>query len=179
MAVRLLVLGLVIGSNNLAVALALGSLGGRIPVARVVFLFGLIEFTIPLVGLQLGRGASSFLSGSAGFIAPFLLAAVGIFALVEAARGRADAQVLSRRLKSTGGIALLGLSLSLDNLVLGFGLGVQGDGPLLVATVIALFSTAFTWAGLIAGRRLIRWEPYARYGSGILLLFLAGFEWFR
>jgi manganese efflux pump family protein len=87
--------------------------------------------------------------------------------------------MLSRRLKSVGGIALLGLSLSLDNLVLGFGLGVQGDAPLLVAAVIALFSSIFTWAGLIVGRRLIRWEPVARYGSGVLLLFLAGLEWFR
>jgi manganese efflux pump family protein len=177
MAVRLLVLGIVIGSNNLAVALALGSLGQTIRVRRIVSVFGLLEFVVPLFGLLIGRGLAVTISESVAFISPILLAGVGAATLLVAFRGRIDAESLARRITSYRGLALLGLILSVDNLVLGFGLGLQGDSPLLVAADIALFSMLFTWIGLKTGDKVRILEPVARYGAGILLLFFSAYEW--
>jgi manganese efflux pump family protein len=177
MAVRLLVLGIVIGSNNLAVALALGSLGQIVHVRRIVVVFGLMEFVIPLVGLLVGRGFAFMISESAELFTPILLAGVGAATLIVAFRGRVDAESLALRIASFKGLMIIGLVLSADNLVLGFGLGLQGDSPLLVAAVIALFSMLFTFIGLKTGDKLHVFEPVARYGAGLLLLAFAAFEW--
>ena len=65
--------------------------------------------------------------------------------------------------------------LSVDNLVVGFGLGLGGVPVLLTATVIMLCSATFAWAGLhlgAMGRR--HFEAPAEAVSGVLLLAVAG-----
>jgi manganese efflux pump family protein len=177
MAARLLMIGLVIGSNNLAVALALGSLGQNVHNRLIVGVFGLIEFIVPLVGLLIGRGLATALSERAAILAPILLGGVGAATLYLAFRGGINAERMAARIASLQGLIITGLVLSVDNLVLGFGLGVRGDSPLLVAASISIFSMLFTWTGLRIGHGVRTLEPLARYGSGVLLLALAGFEW--
>ena len=46
----LIVLGVVIGANNLSAALALGALGHGHHRSRIVGVFAVFEFTVPLVG---------------------------------------------------------------------------------------------------------------------------------
>jgi putative Mn2+ efflux pump MntP len=75
--VRLLILGVVVGSNNFAAALALGSLGQSRRKWRVVATFGAFETVFPLLGIWIGHEASERISGAAGWIGIGLLAALG------------------------------------------------------------------------------------------------------
>ena len=126
----LLVLGAVIGSNNLAASFALGALGQRPSIPRVVLTFGLFEFLVPLAGLWLGQQASSAIADSLGWLGPALIAGLGLFTLYEALKGGADEDALAEKIATRRGLLFLAAGLSIDNLVVGFGLGLGGMEPL-------------------------------------------------
>jgi manganese efflux pump family protein len=174
----LLVLGVVVGSNNLAAAMALGALGQAHRVWRVIAVFGMFEFCVPLLGLILGRQLSETLEAYAGWLGPLLLVGLGAWALRAASKhGRSD-HVLAQRASTWGGLVLLASALSIDNLVVGFSLGLRRLEPLLVATTIAAFSMAFTWLGIRLGSAARRhWERYAEFGAGLLLVGLGIASW--
>ena len=172
---KLLLLGIVIGSNNLATALALGALGQGHRRARVTLVFAAFEFTIPLIGLWLGRTAADWVEQNAGWIGPALLAMVGIWTISSGIRKQTDDERYVRRLTSWAGLMTLAALLSLDNLVIGFSLGTGDLPPLLVAATIALFSSVFTWTGMTLGTATRRhWERIGLVASGVLLLLVAG-----
>lgn len=171
---QLLLLGTVIGSNNLAAALALGALGQKDRRRRIVAVFGVTEFVVPLVGIWLGRGASALVRDHVGWLAPALLAALGLWAMGMAWLRWDASDSLARRVTTWRALVVLALALSVDNLLVGFSLGLGGTDPWLVAATIALFSMVFAWIGLGAGRAARRhWERYAEFGAGFLLLLLA------
>jgi manganese efflux pump family protein len=170
---RLLILGVVIGSNNLATALALGSLGRAVRTWRILIVFCCVEFTVPFAGVWLGRQFSSFLAVQAGWLGPLLLIGLGMVTVRSAARESFSPERLLDAVTSWPGLVLLALSLSADNLLIGFSLGLADARPLLVASTIALFSTSFAWFGLRLGGRLNRrWGRLAGQGAGLLLILL-------
>ncbi len=70
---------------------------------------------------------------------------------------------------------MLAGGLSIDNLIVGFSLGLGSIEPLALASTIALFSVAFTWIGLEMGARAQKsYERFAKIAAGLLLLALAG-----
>lgn len=176
--VELLILGVVIGANNFAAALALGALGQAARRWRVVAVFGAFEFTIPLLGMWLGQRASGWLAGQFGWLSWALLAMLGGWAVREGLRHRADDERLARRVTTWRGLGGLAAGLSVDNLIIGFGLGLTRLSPLSVATTIAVFSMGFSWLGMRLGCQARRhWEKWAKVGSGALLLALAIAMW--
>jgi manganese efflux pump family protein len=167
---ELLILGVVVGSNNFAAALTLGALGQVRRRLRIAAVFGAIEFVVPLIGLWIGAAAADLIGSQARWIAAALLIGVGILAIVSGLRHRRDDERFVRLATSWGGLVLLAAGLSLDNLVVGFSLGLTRSAPLLVAGTIAAFSFAFTWIGITAGSHSRRhWERWAEVGSGLLL----------
>lgn len=180
-AVQLIVLGAVIGSNNLATALALGALGQAPRRWRVVLIFGLFEFFVPLLGLWIGRRATEWVVDHASWLSAALLIGLGLVALVQGLRYTPADDKLAERLTSMTGLLLLGAGLSVDNLIVGFSLGLRDSDPLLVATTIAAFSMTFTAIGMTLGSHARRhWEQRAEVLTGILLLAVgaaAAFGW--
>ena len=170
---QLLALGLVIGSNNLAVALALGALGQASRWARIVAVFGVTEFVVPLVGIGLGRTAASRLVTSAEWIGAALLVGLGVWAITVGVRQSTDDERLARRATTWHGLVLLAGGLSIDNLLVGFSLGLGSVDPVLVAASIAACSVVFTWVGLRLGNSSRRhWERRSAVAAGILLVAL-------
>lgn len=170
--VQLLALGLVIGANNLAVALALGALGQASRRGRIVAVFTLFEFVVPLVGIGLGQALARRLVAGVGWVGGALLVALGLWAIIAGLRRASeDDERLARRATTWGGLVVLAGTLSLDNLVVGFSLGLAGAAPVLVAATIAACSAAFTWLGLGLGSSSRRhWERGAEVGAGALLV---------
>jgi len=172
----LLLVGLAVGANNLAISLTLGSLGQTSRRWRIVPMFGLTEFTIPLVGLWLGRQTAQTLVGVMGWLPTALLAGLGVITLMASVREHVDEEALARRVTSWRGLTLLALALSVDNLLIGFGLGARNVPPIAVAATISLCSMTFSWAGLHLGSMVKRrWHSIAKAGSGVLLILLAAY----
>jgi putative Mn2+ efflux pump MntP len=180
MILELVVLGMVIGANNFAASLALGTLGQKVRRWRIVCVFGVFEFAIPLVGIWLGRQAATVVAEQAGWLGPALMAGVGIWTVVAAQRDSVQPERLARNATTWRGLATLAALLSLDNLVVGFSLGLGGASPLLVAASIAVFAMVFALVGLrIGARARSRHERAAETTAGLLLMGLATAVWFE
>jgi len=164
----LVILGATIGANNLVVALALGALGQAPRRWRIAGVFGVFEFAVPLIGLLIGQGLSGELAEAGRWIGAAMLVALGLLTLRP---DGADDERLAARVTTTWGLVGLAAGLSLDNLLVGFALGLGDVSPLLVAAVIASFSVSFTLVGLqlgAVGRR--HWERRVRVLAGVALV---------
>jgi putative Mn2+ efflux pump MntP len=171
--IQLLALGLVIGSNNLAAALALGALGQASRRVRIVAVFSVFEFVIPLVGIGLGQAAAHWVATHAEWASAALLVALGVWAIAVGMRDTRDDERLARHATTWYGLMLLAGGLSIDNLIVGFSLGLGSVDPLAVAATIAAFSATFTWVGLGLGNASRRhWERWSAVGAGVLLVAL-------
>ena len=168
---QLAVLAVVIGSNNFAAGLAFGAVGREARRARIIAIFGLFEFVIPLVGVWLGRSLAERIAQQANWLGPSLLVALGLVVVVQGLRkhDRRDAQ-LAQAVTTWRGLFLLAATLSIDNLIVGFSLGLKHISPLTAATTIAVCSMLFTWLGIRLGHQLRKeWQQRAEMGSGALL----------
>ncbi len=174
-AVTLAIFGLVIGANNLTVALALGAIGQRRNQGRILLVFAGFEFSVPLIGVWLGQQMADTLAACADWLGPVLLAGLGMATLISAQGSPRDREKLARTVTSWRGLISLSAGLSVDNLVAGFGLGLGGVSPLALAITIMCFSVVFAWIGLQVGHRVK--QDYEKAGStaaGLLLIVLAG-----
>jgi putative Mn2+ efflux pump MntP len=166
-----LIMGIVIGSNNLAVALTLGAMGQATRRCRVMLVFGVFEFVMPLLGIGLGTATAHAIGLHTNVIGAVLLIAMGLLTVIGGVRNRRQDEKLAKYVTQWRGLIFLALGLSLDNVVVGFSLGLGRADPLAVATTIACFSVLFTWIGMKLGRESRRgWEQAAKIGAGLLLV---------
>lgn len=121
------------------------------------------------------------LASGARWISAGLLLAVGALTIATGIRERSKDERFARLVTSWRGLVVLAAGLSADNLAVGFGLGLGLVQPLLLATTIMVFSTAFTWVGTGLGNDMRRhWERRSELMAGGLLVCLgiaAAFGW--
>jgi putative Mn2+ efflux pump MntP len=129
---------------------------GRSTRLRVSLLFTGFEAGMPLIGLALGVPLGKAMGGGAEYLAVGVLICFGIYTLVSGERGEEEEQqALSRLLEVRGpGAVLLGLSISVDELAIGFALGLLRVPVALVVALIAVQAFAVTQVGLRLGHRL-------------------------
>lgn len=154
MLAKLAALVLPLGLDTFAVAAAIGMLGvspaRRI---RVSLLFTAFESAMPLIGVALGAPLGHAIGGAADYLAIGVLIAFGLFTLLAAERE--DDQRLIELTQPHGLSAIvLGLSISLDELAIGFTLGLLRLPVGLVIILIAVQTMVLTQAGLRLGSRL-------------------------
>jgi len=173
-----LALFLSLGLDTLAVALGLG-LGGlpRRRWLRVGLTFAFFEGAMPVVGLIVGHGLSRVFGHFASYAAAVLLIVVGALAIREALTGddddAGDDEGGEARSMEGQQLLLTGLSVSLDELAVGFSLGVLRVplGPTLAYIAVQAF--AVTFLGLSLGRQWgSRLGDRAELVSGVVLTLL-------
>lgn len=167
---RLLAFVLPLGLDSVAIAAALGT---RRPAAaerwRVSALFVGFEAGMPLAGLSIGVPAAQLAGPLADYIAAAALIAVGIWMLVSGEDDEAD---MAARLLAARGLAAvtLGLSISLDELAIGFTLGLAHLPVIPVIIAIAVQALAASQLGLALGSRIgEKWRERAEYLAGTAL----------
>lgn len=162
--------------DTFAVAAAIGMAGaggGRWWRLRLGLLFAAFEGGMPLLGLLAGAGLGRALGGVADYAAIAALALLGLYMLRG---GEGDEEGRARRLARTHGAALLGLglSVSLDELAMGFTLGLL-QVPLVPAiALVAGQAFVASQVGLALGGRVgesVR--EVAERGAAVVLLGLA------
>jgi manganese efflux pump family protein len=174
MAAKLVALVIPLGLDTFAVAAALGMLGTT-PAARlrISILFPAFEAAMPLIGLALGAPLGHAIGDSADYIAIGVLLAFGLYTLVgsEAREERTIARLADAR---GPGALLLGLSISLDELAIGFTLGLLRLPAALVIALIAVQAVVLTQLGLRLGNRVSeRLREAAERLAGLALTTLA------
>lgn len=156
--IELMIFGLLAGLDNLQVSASLALLPlarRRLHLLAAAFCAG--EIGGALLGLLLGRALLDAIAPVAEWLAPAAMLFCGVIVLwLALRRGEADlTRFANRRALLLG----LPLSLSLDNVIAGAGIGVAGYPLLQSALIVGSLSAALACAGLYAGGWLRRFLP--------------------
>lgn len=165
--VRLVLFILPLGLDTFALSTLLGMM--PLPArkrVRLALTFALAEGVMPAVGLLLGLPLGSAIGDWSDYLAGALLIGVGAWLWFkehkEDDEENEEAEKLAKAATTVGwGLVGLALSVSLDELAIGFSFGVLGF-PLMPALVLIalqalLVSLAGQWVGKRAGNKLGAW----------------------
>jgi putative Mn2+ efflux pump MntP len=173
---KLLAFVLPLGLDSFAVAAAIGAT--QVITARqrlrISFLFLIFEGGMPLIGLALGTALARGIGHIAGYVAAVAVIAIGAWML----RSGGDDEDKASRITTSRGLALLalGVSVSLDELAIGFSIGLTHLPVTAVITAIALQAFLAAQLGLTLGARIgDRWRERAERVAGIALILLGAY----
>lgn len=147
----LIFLGFSAGLSNFGGAVGLGVL----PLStrrrlEILGIFVAMEVIMPAIGLLVGARVSGAVGSKANLFAGLVLVAIGAYTIFETRKETRNLDIpIHRR-----AVVLLAIALSLDNLVVGFGLGLLNAPVLVAAGFMGLCSLVLTVIGLELGRRL-------------------------
>ncbi len=152
---KLVAFVLPLGVDTFAIAAAAGAAGlTGAARRRITALFTIFEAGMPLVGLALGAPLAHLIGNVAEYVAAAVLIAVGAWMLF--AEDEEGEQARARSFIDVGGVALiaLGLSISLDELAIGFTLGLSRLPVPVVILAIAVQAALASQLGMRLGSRL-------------------------
>jgi putative Mn2+ efflux pump MntP len=166
-----LVLPLALDTFAVSAALGLQPVGPAAR-ARITVVFSAFEGGMPLIGALAGGALGRAAGGWAHWIALVVLAGAGLMMLL--ARDGDEAR-LARLAQARGPLLLaLGLSISLDELAIGFTLGLLKLPLVAACVVIAVQAAVATQIGLRLGRRVgEELRENAERVAGVALIALA------
>jgi putative Mn2+ efflux pump MntP len=169
---KLAVLVLSLGLDTLTVAVSLGIAGiGRRNRVRVGASFALFEGGMPLVGFVAGRLISGAIGDIASWVGIVVLFSVGVYMVYESVAGEDEANF---NIDTWRGLVLTSLSVSMDELAIGFSMGALGLSIVLAVMLIAAQAFILTFAGTALGNRIgERLAERAESVAGVVLAGLA------
>ena len=120
---------------------------------KISLLMSGFEVVMPVIGLLLGRGLGSTIGGAADYLDVAVLLALGGYLLVS---GEDDEKEKVAGLVANRGVALLalGLSISLDELAMGFTIGLLHLSLAIAIALIGAQAFLFAQLGLRLGARI-------------------------
>jgi manganese efflux pump family protein len=174
---KLLAFVLPLGLDSFAVAAAIGAMQvtnvwQRL---RISLVFVIFEGGMPLFGLALGTALARGIGQAAGYLAGAAVIAIGAWMLLA---GDKDEEDKASRLTTSRGLALiaLGVSISLDELAIGFTIGLAHLALTAVTVAIAVQALIAAQLGLAIGSKVAeRWRERAEQVAGIALILLGAY----
>ena len=175
---KLLAFVLPLGLDSFAVAAAIGAVRATSPRQRlrISIIFVIFEGGMPLVGLGLGSVLARGIGHAADYLAAGAVIAIGAWMLLA---GDADEEEeKAGRIQTSRGLALLalGVSISLDELAIGFSIGLAHLS--VAAVIVAIAAQAFLAAqlGLAIGAKISEnLRERAEQAAGIALILLGAY----
>lgn len=174
---KLLAFVLPLGLDSFAVAAAIGAMQVTTGCQRLrlSLLFVIFEGGMPLIGLGLGTALAHGIGQVADYLAGAAVIAIGAWMLLAADK---DEDKKASRLTSSRGLALvgIGISISLDELAIGFTIGLARLPVTAVIVAIALQAFLAAQLGLAIGAQIgERWRERAEQFAGIALILLGAY----
>ena len=145
-----------LGVDTLALAAALGAAGLKArDRPRVTAVFTAFEAGMPIVGMLVGQVADRFIGAWAGYAGILFLVVAGVL-LLRPGDAEANEERRLRLLTHARGLAILdlGLSISVDELTIGFSAGLLGLPIVVVVVWVGVQALVATQVGLRLGSRI-------------------------
>jgi manganese efflux pump family protein len=139
---------------------------------RISLIFVIFEGGMPLIGLALGSVLARGIGRVADYLAAVAVIGIGCWMLLA---GAGDEEARASRILTSRGLALvgLGISISLDELAIGFSIGLIRLPVSAVIVAIAVQAFLAAQLGLALGARIAeRWRERAEKVAGIALILL-------
>ena len=151
-----------LGMDAMSVCMAVGvRWHGRRQKFRLAWHMGLFQFLMPILGWLAGDRLAQLLATWGTYVAAGMVFAVGAKMLYEAIKSHpgaaAEHAAEGRRHRDpTRGwsLVILSVATSLDALVVGFSLGLRGQGIWLTSLIIGIVAGAMALAGVVLGKRI-------------------------
>ena len=174
---KLLAFVLPLGLDSFAVAAAIGATQSTTAWQRlrISLVFVIFEGGMPLIGLSLGTALARGIGQVADYLAGAAVIAIGAWMLLA---GDKDEEDKASRITTSRGLALiaLGISISLDELAIGFTIGLAHLPVTAVIVAIALQAFIAAQLGLALGAKIgERWRERAEQVAGIALILLGAY----
>jgi putative Mn2+ efflux pump MntP len=171
---KLLLFILPLGLDSFAAATAIGAAQAttasqRLRISLILVIF---EGGMPLIGLCLGSVLAHGIGVAAGYLAAIIVSGIGAWMLLS---DEQDEEANASRITASRGLALLGLGIgiSMDELAIGFSIGLTRLPVVSVIAAIALQAFAAAQLGLTTGAKIAeRWRERAERLAGITLIVL-------
>jgi len=154
--VWLTLIGLIVplGLDTFAVSAALGIAGLRAgDRTRVSLIFTAFEAGMPLVGFFAGSLAGKAVGNAADYLAIAILVGLGLFMLRPQAEDEDQRLSLLARTRGLAAIGL-GVSISIDELAIGFTIGLLKFPVVLILVLIGIQTFIVTQLGIRLGQRI-------------------------
>ena len=140
---------------------------------RTSLILAAFEAGMPIAGFLIGAAIGGAISLWSDYVAAAALAAIGVWMLRSGGDENEEAEASVRLLASARGwaIVVLGLSISLDELAIGFGVGLLRLPLLLIVGLIAIQAFLAAQLGMTLGSKIAQRARYAAGRlAGLLLL---------
>lgn len=151
---ELLTLSIALGSDAFSVAVCIG-LGGATASERLRLAlgFGGFQFLMPIMGILIGRELGTLFGSLAAYLGGGILVCMGAFIVYRSIRYGFHCPPFNH----SSALSLIGASLgvSIDALVVGFGIGLFGTKQVLMTcSIIGITAFAMTTLGFEIGERV-------------------------
>jgi len=174
---KLLAFVLPLGLDSFAVATAIGAAQAttasqRLRISLVLMIF---EGGMPLIGLGLGSVLAHGIGVAADYLAAIIVGGIGAWMLLSDDQ---DEEAKASRITTSRGLALMGLGIgiSMDELAIGFSIGLTRLPVTTVIAVIALQALTAAQLGLTTGAKIAeRWRERTERLAGITLIALGAY----
>lgn len=169
--ITLIILAVALGTDAFSLCVGIGLAGVNRRQMLIISITVLVfHIFMPLTGWVVGEYAGSRLGRAASVIGSVLLVYLGLKMIWATLRGSRETEIKIIKFNAWG-LVLLGASVSLDALSVGFTLGARQVNLLLTAGTIGLVAGAMTASGLIFGRFMGRWVgERAQLLGGVILV---------
>jgi putative Mn2+ efflux pump MntP len=154
--IEVLALGFFLSLDNFRSSIAIGTVPFSFRRAiQIALVFGVWDGVAPLVGGVLGHYVGKVIGPIADYVGPALLGIYGVYLLFRALRNPAPDEIDQPWMTLFG----MPLSLSVDNLLAGTGLGLLGFSPFIPAAIFGVMTAVMSLVGLCIGRFAARLIP--------------------
>jgi putative Mn2+ efflux pump MntP len=155
--ITLTVLAVALGTDAFSLCVGIGLAGiNRCQIILISMTVLIFHIVMPLIGWLAGEFAGSLLGRAAAIVGAVLLVYLGIKMVWDTGQHRLE-QAPVRVEISVRWLLLLGASVSMDALSVGFTLGANQVNLLLTAVLIGVVAGIMTFTGLVFGRFLGDW----------------------
>lgn len=173
----LVLLGIAMGANNAMASIGLGtSRMSRGHQFQTAFVFAIFEAMMPIVGIFVGENVASVIGAKTKLLGSLIILLAGLYALFKKKAPEVERDPNLHRKTGISNVIFLAIALSLDNLSVGFGLGMFHVSLTMAMLVFGTVSLIMTWLGLELGRYIgSRIKVSADQLSGVVLVAVAVF----
>jgi manganese efflux pump family protein len=147
--------------DTFAVSVGLGAAGATAEERkRASALFTLFEAVMPVLGFAVGSAAAMAVGQVSEYAAGAVLSAIGLYMLWPDGNEETEYERLTLLARARGpAILVLGLSISLDELAIGFAAGLLGISVLILVPVVAVQAFVASQLGVHLGARVKTIDP--------------------
>jgi len=172
--IEVIILAVALSMDAFAVSIGLGAKKNTPGLAlKAGFFFGIFQALMPFIGYLGGKGVLGWIDAYAHWIAFGLLALIGAKMIYEGVSEGIEEGISDVTNKM---MLILAIATSIDAMAAGFSLTLLNVNPYLACLIIGATTFAFSWAGVLIGRKSGTWlESKAEIFGGIVLI-LIGFK---